>query len=64
MEKDTACSSSEDDATPGFLFKSECGKFQAVSLQRNDGEHSMTINKIGFWLLSFPLHLRGRTGRD
>ena len=35
MNKDTTRSPSEDDASPAFLFKSECGKFLAVSLQRN-----------------------------
>ena len=55
MNEDMACSSSGDDATPAFLFKSECGKFLAVSLQRN-GENIPNDDQQN-WILEseFPL---------
>ncbi len=55
MSEDIACSSSEDDATPAFLFKSECGKFLAVSFRR-DGENIPNDDQQNWILASeFPL---------
>ena len=51
MNKDTTRSPSEDDASPAFLFKSECGKFLAVSLQRN-GENIPNDDQHNWILLS------------